>query len=212
MKPCIGIISYLPDNDLRELRYNKCQELIKQCDEIFNIPIIIICQNYKGLKLKSKNLIRYDYDKLGIVQARKTLRDKFLNSKFDYIILNDDDVTIEGNRLEGKDYLRKLNDRPNGYFMQNTNLFSGLAISKSLFNKIDIPELDAEKGEGYEDYAFGLLLREIVKVGCIHMNTNIKFRHTFQNSTWINHGNGPDDWHRRKELTIEWVKNKLKEM
>ena len=116
MKPCIGIISYLPDNDLREFRYKNCQELIQQCDEIFNIPIIIICQNYKGLKLKSKNLIRYDYDKLGIVQARKTLRDKFLNSKFDYIILNDDDVTITGTRLEGKDYVMKDGDVVNFRF------------------------------------------------------------------------------------------------
>lgn len=46
MKICIGIISYLPNNqESREVRKNKINNLIDKCNEIFNLPILIVAQN-----------------------------------------------------------------------------------------------------------------------------------------------------------------------
>jgi hypothetical protein len=47
MRICIGIISYLPeDNGIRLNRKNQLNILLDKCDEIFtNIPILIIAQN-----------------------------------------------------------------------------------------------------------------------------------------------------------------------
>lgn len=46
MTKCIGIISYFPDdNKVRKIRIDKLNNLLKRCDELFNLPIIIIAQN-----------------------------------------------------------------------------------------------------------------------------------------------------------------------
>lgn len=46
MDICIGIISYLPDApEIRKARLEKLNNLLKKCDEIFKLPIIIIAQN-----------------------------------------------------------------------------------------------------------------------------------------------------------------------
>ena len=53
METCIGIISYLPDNQSRLTRFIKLKELIKKCNSIFNIPIIIIAQNWDESNINS---------------------------------------------------------------------------------------------------------------------------------------------------------------
>ena len=46
MKICIGIISYLPDDPkIRAARKEKLKNLIIKCNEIFNLPIIMVAQN-----------------------------------------------------------------------------------------------------------------------------------------------------------------------
>ena len=62
MNPCIGIVSYLPDNEFREKRFNNCKKLLSQLNSIFNIQIIIIEQNYRDLTLNETNLIEYKFN------------------------------------------------------------------------------------------------------------------------------------------------------
>ena len=58
MKKCIGIISYLPDNEkVRETRVRRLNKLLHKLDEIFNLPIIIIAQNYQDFLPNSNNYI-----------------------------------------------------------------------------------------------------------------------------------------------------------
>lgn len=213
IKPCIGIISYLPDDEeFRKFRLDRCKNLIAQCDEIFNIPIIIICQNYKGDVLNSTNLIRYDYEKLGIFGARDILRQIFLESDFNYIILLDDDAEIVGNYEEGQKLLQKLSERPNTYFSQNFNLLSGTMLSKKLFSIVEIPPLHSELGEGFEDASFFQMLLETVSVGEVPMSgVDITFIHKTGDSTWCNEDIVPllSDMDVK---TREWCKNKLKEL
>ena len=46
MNICIGIISYLPDDqEIRKHRAEQLNKLLGQCDTMFKLPIIIIAQN-----------------------------------------------------------------------------------------------------------------------------------------------------------------------
>ena len=111
MKIVIGIPSYLPDNkEVREYRFNRLKALINKCNQLFNLPIYIVTQNYKEEKLYLtgyKNImLSEDYTPLGIVGARRKLREYFLNSDYDYLIMLDDDIIIYG--ISGKSYLKQI--------------------------------------------------------------------------------------------------------
>ena len=186
MNPCIGIVSYLPNNEFREVRFNNCKKLISQLNSIFNIPIIIIEQNYCDLTLNATSLIEYKFnEKLGIAKARRTLRQKFLESDFDYIILFDDDDYVEGTYEEGQDFIKKLYQHPNTYFAQKNALFCGMCISRRLFEVVDIPNLEADKNEGYEDNAFFGVITHLCSMKTRVIETNLIFTHSFAYSTWM---------------------------
>lgn len=209
MNPCIGIVSYLPDNEFREVRYNNCKKLLSQLNSIFNIQIIIIEQNYRDLALNERNLIEYKFDeKLGIAKARRTLRQKFLESDFDYIILFDDDGYVEGTYEEGQDFLKQLYRHPNTFFSQKNALFCGMCISRKLFEIVDIPNLEAGKNEGYEDNAFFTIINHVCWVKDKVMKTNLKFTHSFACSTWMRYEICKDN-QLRSENTEKYVKNEL---
>ena len=113
MKVCIGIISYLPDNSsVREVRRRKMLQLIDTCNKLFNLPILIVAQNWKDTDIKSyspiyntSNCQVFKYAKpLGIIGARNELRKKFLESDYDYssmpetllkIYYNDSVISLE---------------------------------------------------------------------------------------------------------------------
>jgi len=161
----IGIISYLPDNEkIRNNRFKKLCNLIDQCNFIFgNLPIMIIAQNWKDNeveKLYKPNIICLRFDKLGIVGARNKLREKFLESKYNYLIMLDDDVTLKGGPREGIEYLRQLNLYKNGFWEFNLTLLKLFAISKDLFKleKFD-KNINPENADGFEDRIFVNKLR-----------------------------------------------------
>ena len=162
----IGIISYLPNNkDIRGNRLKKLKNLVGKCNEIFALPIIIIAQNYKQEDfdyLKSyKNINFYVFDKLGIVGARNKLRDIFLNSNYDYLIMLDDDCKLEGYKSSGRQYLEQIDNNPNKFGEFNNTLLKLFAISKYIFNKIDFnSDIDPEKESGFEDRYFVNYLRK----------------------------------------------------
>lgn len=209
MNPCIGIVSYLPNNEFREVRFNNCKKLISQLNSIFNIPIIIIEQNYCDLTLNTDNLIEYKFnEKLGIAKARRTLRQKFLESDFDYIILFNDDDFVEGTYEEGQDFIKKLYQHPNTFFAQKNSLFCGMCISRRLFEVVDIPNLEAEKNEGYEDNAFFTIINRVCWISKKIIETNLKFTHSFSYSTWMCYEICKDN-KLRCENTDKYIKNEL---
>ena len=99
MKTVIGIISYLHDNiEKQNKRLCLLLNLLSKCYNLFQLPVIIIAQNWKSelVRVPWATIYRYD-DKLGIVNARKELRRVFLESDYDNLIMLDDDSIIKGN-------------------------------------------------------------------------------------------------------------------
>lgn len=164
MKCVIGIISYLPDDKtIRNERKNKLKYLLYKCSIHFNLPIIIIAQNWsekdkQDLQVKSGNIMFFD--KLGIVGARKKLREVFLSSDYDYLIMLDDDCKIDCTINGVKTYLKEIEEHPDGYGLFYTGLLKLFAISKSKMSLVDYPNICVENGDGFEDKIF---INELIK-------------------------------------------------
>lgn len=137
------------------VRIGKLNELLKKCDELFNLPIIIVAQNWNDdveiPRINSK-LIIYNYkNSLGITGARRELRRIFIESEYDYLIMLDDDIKLLGDRNSAINYLAQIDNHPGdfGTFMSLTlQLF---AISKELYSKIDFPDGEIVNGDYFED-------------------------------------------------------------
>lgn len=167
IKVAIGIISYLPDDkEIRKIRTTKLINLLKKCQEIFyNIPFIIIAQNYHTedkdiLKIAPHSTIVSCQDKLGITGARKYLRNVFLNSEYDYLIMLDDDCILSGDYNSGKLYLKQIEEHPGMFYEFNKTLLKLFAISKEIFSKEDYEDVNPEKEECFEDRVFVNKLRK----------------------------------------------------
>ena len=168
---CIGIVSYLPDNiNDRNLRIDRLKRLFKQLNKYFkNIPILIIAQNWKDFKINNSNIYQFNYDKLGILQARKTLRKHFLSTNYKGIVLFDDDAIIECEKHSINTYLNLIDNNIDGFSFvpkkdnilinpYNDSQLNLCYISRYIFEKEDFPNIDAEKSEGFEDRIFSTLL------------------------------------------------------
>ena len=162
----IGIISYLPDNtEIRQNRFSKLLKLIDTCNKIFDLPIYIVIQNYTNKEIlylvDYKNVeLSENYNRLGIVGARKKLRESFLSSEYDYLIMLDDDCELFGDRLSGIEYLKQIDDNPNKFYEFNKTLLKLFAISKEIFKLEDFEDINPENGDGFEDRVFVNKLRE----------------------------------------------------
>lgn len=156
MKICIGIISYLPDNSSsRRVRMDRLNSLLKQLNDHFKLPILIVAQNWKDFKVVFDNISIFQYDKLGITKARATLREHFLQSTYDYMIMLDDDMELSDNQADYDNYLDTvIKNRKEYYYVKNfQNNFS--CISKGGFKKVEYDlAIDPERGTGFEDYIF----------------------------------------------------------
>ncbi len=114
----IGIVSYFPDEEpLRSQRQTLCFNLINKCQKVFkDVPIIVIAQNWQGRTIEGATL--YEFDKLGIYQARNKLKEIFLVSEYDNLIMLDDDAILTGDEVDGQLYMKEVENNPNkvGYF------------------------------------------------------------------------------------------------
>lgn len=177
MKILIGIISYLKD-EIREERLSLLTSLIESCNSIFNLPIYIVIQNYKSndiIKLNrySNVTLSDNYSKLGILQARKTLREYFIHSDYDYLIMLDDDCSLSG--YSSKSYIKQIVDNPDCFIEFNQTLLKLFAISKSLFTLVNFEDVNPELEEGFEDRVFVNKLRKLYpNRRRVFENTNIK--------------------------------------
>lgn len=157
MNICIGIISYLPDDqEIRKHRAEQLNKLLGQCDTMFKLPIMIIAQNWHDGDLtyrpRNNKIIIFNYkNKLGITGARRELRQQFLNSEYDYLIMLDDDSTLVGTQAGADKYIKQIEAHPGQYGIFKAQLLKLFAISKEMFMLLDYPELEAENGEIFED-------------------------------------------------------------
>lgn len=161
LSKCIGIISYFPDGDLGNIRREKFKNLLNTLDNLFNLPIIIVAQNWKDSDKKlyyGNKVTIYSYqNKLGITKARIILRDKLLSSEYEYYILIDDDINLSGNKSSAEKYLREIDLNPNKVGLFNGSHLQLVAVSRLMMNVMDfdyIKNLEAEKGDIWEDIAW----------------------------------------------------------
>lgn len=156
MKVCIGIISYLPDDKVKRAhRIGKLNSLLLQCDTLFKLPIVVVAQNWDEISLpalSNSKMIIYNYsDKLGITEARRVLRNIFIKSEYDYLIMLDDDIKLVGTQTGFDLYLNKINNNPGKYGIFKSLTLQLFAISKDMYSKIDFPNGDPLDGDFFED-------------------------------------------------------------
>lgn len=166
MKICIGIISYLPDdNRLRNNRFGKLCNLLLRLDDLFKLPIIIIGQNWHDQELphlSNSELLIYLYkNKLGITGARKELRKKFLESDYDYMIMLDDDIKLVGSKNSADSYLNQIYAHPGMFGTFKSLTLQLFAISKEIFSLIDFPDGDPVTGDYFEDMWLIMALKKL---------------------------------------------------
>lgn len=167
MKICIGIISYLPDDKyLRDNRFNKLCNLLLRLDKLFKLPIIIICQNWGEqilpVTLENSEVLIYSYkNKLGITGARKKLRDKFLESDYDYLIMLDDDIKLLGSEESAIKYLDQIYSHPGMFGTFKSLTLQLFAISKEIFSLINYPDGDPVNGDYFEDMWLIMALKKL---------------------------------------------------
>lgn len=180
MKKCFGIVSWFPDKEpARTQRQERINRLFKQLESLWpDIDILVIAQNWKNFvpaEIANK-LVTVKFDQgLGILKARQVLRIEFLKHNYDYIIMFDDDGIIQcDNDTAAQDYMTELDKHPNGfcfihykdwqkheatavdtYKAAQLNL---CAISRFIYEKENIPDVDPHIGQGYEDHVYSALL------------------------------------------------------
>lgn len=192
MNIIVGIISYLPDDEkIRQSRITKFKTLIDRCNHFFNIPIWVVAQNYKedAAQFALPNVKLFHYDKLGITGARKQLRELFVNSDQDYLIMLDDDCAIRGIQEEGKKFIDEIEAHPDQYCIKRPKLLKLLAISRSIYSQMEFPNINPEANEGYEDAIFCEMLKALFPEKEFKPTSRIvEFSNsaTDPNSTWRN--------------------------
>lgn len=165
MKKIFGIISWFPDEPThRKQRLERLNHTFKHLTDLFgkDIEFLIIAQNWQDYKVPEfiKHTIIHKFDKLGILGARKMLREKFLETDYDYLIMCDDDIVLKPEVDNApKKYLEELDKHPKGFsFVRYGWSLTFCAISKYIYSREPMCDVDPELNEGYEDMVFPMLL------------------------------------------------------
>lgn len=218
LKKCFGIISWFPDNEPnRSQRIERLNKAFKQLQDVFgeDIEFLIVAQNWKNYRLPKsvKKVTLFKYDKLGILNARKALRKHFLQSDYDYIIMCDDDIVLNSTSPNaGKNYLKKLDAHPEGFmFVQYGWSLNLCAISRWIYEKEDMCDVDPEKNEGYEDMVFPLLLhykypKKEFKIEGIKFLQHQATYHKDCKSTWENGRVNHQELKQKTDMYVEEFK------
>ena len=76
------------------------------------MPIIIVAQNWgDDIEIEHATVFKYA-NKLGITEARRKLREIFLDSDYDYLIMLDDDAKLVGTKEDADKYIQQIEDHP----------------------------------------------------------------------------------------------------
>lgn len=212
MNICIGIISYLPNEEkIRETRKNKLVSLINKCNELFNLPIIMVAQNWGediSKDLPGNVSVSYFPGALGITGARNELRRLFLLDKYDYLIMLDDDCELKGTRSGADDYIKQIEDHPNMVGLFKGTLLKLFAISKEVFLNYKFDSGEPTKGEIFEDILFVNKLKLECPDKIFQFRRHFEFDEKSDNfkdpySTWYH---GQFDKHLMGDRTREIIK------
>lgn len=137
----IGIISYLPDDEIvRNVRYWRFRGLLRKLKATFpDEKIVVVGQNYTDAEVEQIDLsidVRR-YAKLGVIGARNTLRQIFLDSNEEYIILYDDDSEICCNVEDGgKKFIECLKTNKYGWVSDKTHNLKNVGLRRSIVEKV----------------------------------------------------------------------------
>ena len=162
MRAGIGMISYLPpDEPRRSVRKARAIRTISKCIELFpDVPKIAVAQGWRATEIVPGILFSM-HPRLGILGARRELRDLFLrHTGWDCLIMLDDDAEISGTKEEAESYMEALQSHPGCFGERNGTSLKMFSICRDVFEMADYPDVDPEKGQGYEDRAFVSMLRE----------------------------------------------------
>lgn len=222
MKPVIAIPSYLPEkNESRVIRRQRVNALLRSLEEKFpDIDIIIVAQNWKRFRHADikNNVYVHHFDRLGITQARKKLREIILASDYDYVIMLDDDAVIQGTNEEIQEYLKLMEEHPQGFsFIENKpdarkdsrftpfapSQLNLCAISRYIYEREDIPSVSAEKDEAYEDRVYAALLYWKYHDNYFKAPVNVRTIH-------FKDGVTPSTWSTRKRNHTQILSNTFK--
>lgn len=214
----IGIISWFPDiSSIRGVRIRRLQLLIDQCNRLMNLPIIIIAQNWRNGEISlPENVQVYYYDKLGITGARKELRNRFLESEYNKLIMLDDDMCLWENKDYFDKYLNKVEE--SDIVIYKNYLINLLSVSKDILQYTKFDDIDPEKGEGFEDWIFVSNLENKYKDKVCNIY-NLKLiaydRSQLTNdpySTWDHGEHDKEDMTQKSRKIIEENKNEAREI
>ena len=175
VKICFGIVSYFPkEQPARKQRQDRLDRLVKQLSNYWpEVPILVVAQDWGHYTLDKKcvnPVYCYHYSKLGILVARQTLRQHFLESQYNYIVMFDDDAIIQiDDAAAPQDYIKEIKNHPNGFCFIKGNGASPYtpycdsqlnlcAISKWIYEQDPIPNSDPEKSQAFEDRLWSTLL------------------------------------------------------
>ena len=161
MRPLIGVVSWLPpDEPRRSVRRARAIDTLRKCRAIFpSVPVLVIAQGWHPMELAGmpSGITFSLYPRLGILGARRELRERFLQSPFDCLIMLDDDCALSGTEADGDAYLSELRSHPGCFGERAGTSLKLLSVCREVF--IDYPDVDPEAGDGYEDRAFVGALR-----------------------------------------------------
>ena len=172
VKQVIGIVSYLP-TDNYQARQQRLLRLLEQLRNYWPfLPIIIIAQNWRNNSFLPTDLdiTVFNYkDGLGILKARQTLREKFLEMDYEQLIMFDDDAVIETTYENAQNFIKTCMDHPRGFMflkghrrdplgIYDPAQLNGCCISRWLIEAEPIrDEWDPQKYGIFEDVVYAHL-------------------------------------------------------
>ena len=201
-KPVFGIISYFPDDQkLKYIRVMRLNQLIKAIDLLFNVPIMIIAQNWSGVSLQEgttrQPLIIHNYKEgLGINRARQVLREKFLESDFNYLIMADDDCVLYGTQKRAQEYLEEMKKHPDGFCEYKPALLKLFAISKSCYELIKIPNGGADNKDPAMRFFEDMYICRCLKRHYPERRFIFQLSNELMDASDAAHDEGNTGWHR----------------
>ena len=192
----IGVISYLPDNDLRTKRFAAVCKQIEWLYTIFgSSKAIVVAQNYRDYECSRTDVeyIRYPVG-IGAGKARNVILNKFYNSDEDWLFLCDDD-TVAYEYYNYREFIWEI--------MSNDEKFSMIDAVSAVE-----PEYHPYKKLNYEDKAnlthYKFEPRELNSGSATSIIRNIKKYHgkeIYYPNTDASKGEGRED----VEFLLEWL-------
>lgn len=213
---CFGVPSWLPSKEpARGQRIDRLNRMFHQVHDLFgDVEWIVIAQNWQGYRppefIKDKYIIRRP--QLGILGARKELRSEFLKSGFDYIVMLDDDCIIESKKEDCSRYVDEIQKHPDGFcFLQYENAQLNLcAISRSIYQREPMVNINAQKDDGFEDIVFAYLLHYKYPDNEFHVEgircTQFQNQNEVAPSTWADSTHDYDELRRKSMYHISRFK------